>query len=584
MFSPLLYLYVYMKYIILFLLIFNQAYAQYFVKKPISLGVDKADGAFSIRETSRGNFLLSGSSYFFNPNPVTSGICLQVDSQGIIIDTLEYNHNSFGLDVIFDAIDLQNHLWLLGRFYSPGKNDYDTYLIKSDTNLRPLSIYVYDFGYAEEMRFLFIDTIDNTLLLLGYEYHNPEMDSSQIILAKIDTAGNVLMKKEYGGPGYDFAYHMLFLPDGGYMLTGEMTAHPYPNNTVKNLFILKLDTDFNYEWSKYYGSQYTDRAGFSRNSILTADSGIIMVGWQHVLNHPTYYKMAYVFKVDLQGNIIWEKYHRGGSGHFIVEHHSILPTTDGNFYITGYLNETFSSLHTWVMKIDMDGNILWERFHKTGIQDDSHYVWDATLNPHGGVAMTGFVIYQGPQSNDIIFITTDSCGYTDGDVASAELFYEGLNAITYRFMNNGSQYCSTHWNFGDGTSSNLPQYTHTYTAPGTYTVTLTSRAGNAVDVKTAIVKIPDVFNSIEETQLAALSLYPNPASTQLKLSGSLPLSAGEAVFELFNTAGKTVLSTSLPTGDISQNINIRHLPEGLYGYRIISEKRMWHSGRVAVVR
>ncbi len=558
--------------------------AQSYVKKGIGISVNSAEGAFSIQKTSKDTYLLSGNSmYYLNNNLVISSLLFHVDEQGFTIDSLLYNRSTTGLDSFFDAVEFENFIWILGRYNVPGTIDYDTYIIKADNRLNPLVIYEFDLGYAEEIRYIFIDSLDKTILLLGYHYHDSSQDSSQIVLAKMDTSGNLLWKKEYGGPGYDFAYHLLLLPDSGYMLTGEMTAAPFPNNANRNLFIMKLDSSFNEIWTKYYGTPDNDRAGFSNNSVVTADTSIIMVGFKYIPNPSEALTVAYALKTDINGYLIWEKYYGIPTSYQIF--HTIHTATDGDYFISGSRVGDNGGLDAWLVKINDSGDLLWERTYDFNAAFyDAKWIWDATLNSYGGFAMTGFVIYQGPQSNDIIFITTDSCGYTDGDVASAELFYEGLSAITYRFTNNGFQYCSTHWDFGDGATSDLPQYTHTYTSPGAYTVTLTARAGNAVETKTVVVNIPDVFNSVEITEQAAFHLYPNPASTQLMLTGSLPLSAKGAVFEIFNTAGKTVLSTYLPAGENNRSINISHLPEGLYGYRIISEHRMWQSGRVAVVR
>ncbi|MCA6365321.1 MAG: M4 family metallopeptidase [Bacteroidetes bacterium] len=70
------------------------------------------------------------------------------------------------------------------------------------------------------------------------------------------------------------------------------------------------------------------------------------------------------------------------------------------------------------------------------------------------------------------------------------------------------------WNFGDNTpSSSLQNPTHTYSAPGTYTVTLL--ACNCVGCDQISQTITIMPNGISETQSSLLSVYPNPFASQL---------------------------------------------------------------------
>lgn len=70
------------------------------------------------------------------------------------------------------------------------------------------------------------------------------------------------------------------------------------------------------------------------------------------------------------------------------------------------------------------------------------------------------------------------------------------------------------WNFGDNTpTSALQNPSHTYAAPGVYTVTLL--ACNCVGCDQTFQTVTVLPNGIAETQLNVLSVYPNPFSTQL---------------------------------------------------------------------
>jgi PKD repeat protein len=85
------------------------------------------------------------------------------------------------------------------------------------------------------------------------------------------------------------------------------------------------------------------------------------------------------------------------------------------------------------------------------------------------------------------------------------------------FTNGSTCYTSLLWNFGDGGTSTATNPTHTYAAPGTYTVTLTAFNGAASDVSTQTVTVlaaPNVSingltqicsNDLQTTHCASLS-------------------------------------------------------------------------------
>ena len=104
------------------------------------------------------------------------------------------------------------------------------------------------------------------------------------------------------------------------------------------------------------------------------------------------YDDVWLIKTDINGNKIWEKTY-GGSG---SEGGSrVIPTLDGNLYILGTTwssdgdisNNPNESLLIWVIKIDPDGRILWER---TFGGSEREYCTGGTLTSDGGVVVCGY--------------------------------------------------------------------------------------------------------------------------------------------------------------------------------------------------
>jgi hypothetical protein len=101
-----------------------------------------------------------------------------------------------------------------------------------------------------------------------------------------------------------------------------------------------------------------------------------------------------------------------------------------------------------------------------------------------------------------------------------------------------------HWDFGDNTTSTLPEPVHTYAKGGSYTVTLTTGNGNpACDVNTTkALTITDKYLSVNEYGIEGLRVYAHGG--QLHTENGL----GEGRYRFVNISGQTVGEGVLPSG------------------------------------
>jgi hypothetical protein len=148
------------------------------------------------------------------------------------------------------------------------------------------------------------------------------------------------------------------------------------------------------------------------------------------------------------------------------------------------------------------------------------------------------------------------------------------------------------WDFGDGTTSNLPFPTHNYQNPGSYTICLTLTAvdsslitcistfcdsltvdqnGNII-YKGAIVGwnfvvLNPASIGIEEDALASTKIYPNPARDILNVD--LPEGLGTTEVYIFNTSGTLVNKATFMSGN--NTIDVANLPSGMYILQLSSD-------------
>jgi len=158
--------------------------------------------------------------------------------------------------------------------------------------------------------------------------------TESIFLGEIDWVNN------FGGSGLDTAQSIISTSDGGYAVFG------YTNSTdgdisdktipVVDYWLLKLDNEGNLQWSKTYGGSGEDKG---QQVIQTSDGGYALTGYAQSAdgdgsNNEGFHD-NWIIRLDAQGSILWERSF-GFSGH---DHsYDIIQTEDGGLFFTGHLD------------------------------------------------------------------------------------------------------------------------------------------------------------------------------------------------------------------------------------------------------
>ena len=193
-----------------------------------------------------------------------------------------------------------------------------------------------------------------------------------ILLFRISAFGQsfeVSWQQCFGGSEQDHAYDIVNIPDG-FFIVGSTESNDGDvsfNNGIIDGWLIRTDNAGNIIWEKTYGGSSGD--GFRR--IFPDNSGnYILVGGSgssdgDISNDP--YPDSedfWIVKIDIDGNIIWDKI-VGGSYGDIIWNGS--PTLDGGVVAVGwtYSNDGDVSVHyggadTWAVKISSEGELEWD--------------------------------------------------------------------------------------------------------------------------------------------------------------------------------------------------------------------------------
>jgi gliding motility-associated-like protein len=233
-----------------------------------------------------------------------------------------------------------------------------------------------------------IRTNDGNLIFVGTTtspmdgtLDSPGFGCADIWVVKLDIEGNIIKQKRFGGEFYDEGVNIVTTPDGRFLVIAEehesspdCNIWPFPPS---KMWAFQLDANLEIIWDRRY-TRGSDLKNKPTSIVNTPDNGFIIGGesWAQLdANLPGYTgNNWYYFKIDISGNVLWEKHKGGGNQDAILD---IVPTIDDNFLIMGFTdaNETygmgvgesavdsvgFGKEDMLLMKVDQNGNEIWEK-------------------------------------------------------------------------------------------------------------------------------------------------------------------------------------------------------------------------------
>ena len=280
---------------------------------------------------------------------------------------------------------------------------YDFWLLKFDAhdNLEWQKTYG---GSNDEKGYKIIQTQDGGFAVIGY---SKSSDGDLVInegfedvwILKLNALGVIEWKTNTGFSGSDKGFSIIQTLDGGYFLGTilDVTASGGLGNSKTlnrhaggDFWGIKISNTGSIEWRKYFGGTNTEIC----YDAVEVDDGYLLIGSSDSLdvdikNNKGSYDF-WVVKIDKNGLLVWEK---SFGGKEIDESYQIIKTADNNFLIVG---ETRSSdqdvsnqnggADVWVLKIDSNGEMLWEKTYGGSSFDAAKAI---TLSNDGNFLIAG---------------------------------------------------------------------------------------------------------------------------------------------------------------------------------------------------
>lgn len=280
------------------------------------------DIGFSVRQTSDGGYIITGE--IFVPGNHMDLCLLKTDSQGATLWVKTYG----GPD---PEVGRSVRQTFDGGYIITGDKGYVTYCVKTNATGDTIWTRTYGEGRGYEIE----QTSDGGYIIAGVI---PVGAAGDALLLRIDTLGNTLWSKSYGGTYEDFASAVTATADG-YIAAGGRYYSP----GGYDVYLIRTDTNGDTIWTGTIGGPNID---YGKSIQKTADDRYIIAGITGSFGAGN--DDVYLIRADSYGNTIWSTTY-GGPDHDRSDAVDI--SEDGGYIIAGCTKSSGAgSMDVWVLK------------------------------------------------------------------------------------------------------------------------------------------------------------------------------------------------------------------------------------------
>jgi len=427
------------------------------------------------------------------------------------------------------------------NFYLVGQNTNDVHIQKVDALGNIVFKRVFD--YAPDFgieKAVDGNIINNNLLVIGTLY-DTIYNLADVFLIKLNLNGSLVWHKKINQSKSEFA-QKIAVSDSAIYIAGYVDDSTF---TQTDALLIKTDLNGNLKWIKTFGDTtlqvfYGVAIDLDGNVVLTGQSA------------PTTWldPDIYLVKIDPNGNLIWEKHLNTG---YADVGNDVIVNTNNEYVIAGTSNTPSGNANGYLLKTDKNGVKIWDKHISRGAGNMGFNA--VHINKDGNYVMAG-------NTPDYNQMTTTSVGW----MVLADTMGDTLWSKTY-----------THYG---GTTQNvfldvIPTFDGGFAACGYIINGALPQKNDMWLVKTDCMgndslwdttACPLISTSLNDYAFNnEVSIYPNPASTSFTLAidfaATFPLQL--AISDL---SGK--LLQRIEVTQSNQKIDVSTLASGMYLYQL----------------
>lgn len=301
--------------------------------------------AYSVQLTADLGYIIAGYTRSYGAGE-SDVYVIKTDSLGNIQWEKTYggSNDDFGWSVQQAA---DGGYFIAGYTSSFGHGDNDVYVIRAD----PFgdTIWTRTFGgTGRDVGYSLALSPDGGIVVAGITgSYGVNFD---VYVIKLDSSGNTVWEKYFGGPEEDGAYSIAGMPDGGFIVAGDTRSF---GTGAQDVYVIRLDDNGDSLWSRTYGGvdHYT-----ASGVAATSDSGAVTIGITD--SYGAMYGDYYIVRIKKNGDTLWTRHYGGESTEW---GHSVRQKSDGSFIAAGWSDSFWPGCQMYVIKLDAYGDTIWTK-------------------------------------------------------------------------------------------------------------------------------------------------------------------------------------------------------------------------------
>jgi hypothetical protein len=373
-----------------------------------------SDNGYCIERTNENGYIILGDTEL-NYDSQSDIWLIKIDNNGNIIwnRTFSESKKDYGQS-IKQTSD--------GGFIILGMVDWGTipWLIKTNS----IGVMEWDKKFDGEDNYYgkdVIQTSDGGFLIVGYwadntstrDTRHSKRGNSDIWLVKTSSNGTLEWNKTFGGIFYELGYSVQQTSDGGYIIVGYTRSFGAGQTDI---WIIKTNEFGNMQWNKTIGGKDGD---WGVKIQQTSDKGYIIAG--ETKSYGVSGVDIWLIKIDTNGNIQWNKTFGREFDDYV---NYVQQTGDNGYIILGSSLSYYYDSDIWLIKTDNSGNMQWNEIY---VGDNPDYAGSIQQSSDGGYIIVGSTESFGSGKSDIWLIKTNQYGKIkqsyQGEISSKNLIY-----------------------------------------------------------------------------------------------------------------------------------------------------------------
>ncbi len=327
------------------------------------------DIAFSVQQTQDGGYIVAGIADW-NLYIYADIYLLKTDSRGDTLWTKKFGGDSIDMSYSVQQT-LDGGYVVTGRTKSFGAGNDDVWLIKIDSSGDTIWTKTYG-GIDSDGGRSVMQTIDGGYMI-GGNTESYGAGSNDVWLIKTNSLGDTTWTKTYGGIDHDIGYSVQQTTDSGYIIAGETRSYGAGKGDAR---LVKVNSSGDTAWTKTYGGAEED---LFMSVQQTSEGGYIATGWTSSISADT--PDVYLVKTDANGDTLWTRTY-GGDGRDLGK--SVHQTSDGGYIVAGWGGSSIN-VDAYLIKVNSRGGTMWTKTygglaHAVDVTADGGYIFAGCRN------------------------------------------------------------------------------------------------------------------------------------------------------------------------------------------------------------